>query len=133
MFVVAIVLFVLAVATAGSGIAAWSGRLSRDSGFGVRTEGSMRDDASFRAVNRAAGPSLVAAGVLLAVAGVAALAFSGLWGTLATVGIAMIAVVTAGAGSAFASRAAVPTATATASVCGQACGSCSLRDGCAHA
>ncbi|CAM2906505.1 SdpI family protein [Skermania piniformis] len=130
MFVISVVLFVLAAAGAMSGLAGWFGRLPRSSGFGVRTEASMQDDAAFRTVNRAAAPAVLTAAVLIAVAGAATLALPGPWGWLAALGLVGLALGTAGIGATVASQAAAPVAD---DGCGQACGSCALRDGCAPA
>ncbi|HEY5855223.1 MAG TPA: SdpI family protein [Aldersonia sp.] len=132
MLVVAVFLFVLAVAALATGVAGLTGRLPRNRWVGVRTEQTVDDDRAFALANRIAAPTTIAAGVLLAIGGTVALLFDGLFGMLAIVATIIAAVATAGAGASLGARAAA-TATVGTGSCGHACGSCTLAGGCERA
>ncbi|WP_068276065.1 SdpI family protein [Aldersonia kunmingensis] len=132
MLVVAVVLFVLALAAVGCGVAALIGRLPRNRWVGIRTPHTMRSDAAFRVANKVAAPTTITAGVLLGVGGFAAIAFDGMLATIGVVVAVIAGVITAGNGGTLGNRAAEAiTASAGAGGCGHSCGSCSLKDTCA--
>ena len=69
--VVAVVLFVLAVAVGGVAVAGLIGKLPRNRWAGVRTEDSLRSEESFALANKVAGPTMLAAAGMLVIGGVA--------------------------------------------------------------
>jgi uncharacterized membrane protein len=128
--VIAIVLFALAVAAIGCGVAALIGRLPRNRWVGIRTPQTMRSDESFQVANRVAAPTTITAGIMLAVGGGAALAFDGALATIGVVVAVVAAVITAGNGGTLGNRAAEATTASTAAGCGHSCGACSLKATC---
>ncbi|WP_280497822.1 SdpI family protein [Nocardia asiatica] len=131
MFVVALVLFVLAVVAVTTGALGLTGRLPRNRFFGVHTEAALSTDDTFRAANRVAAPTSIGAGALLFAGGLVALAASGIVAFVVAAGAAVVALFTLGAGA----NAAAQTAEAIAPPpstggCGSSCGACSLRDAC---
>ena len=131
--VVAVFLFVFAVATLATGVAGLTGRLPRNRWVGVRTEQTVGDDRAFALANRVAAPTTIAAGALLAIGGTVALLFDGVFALLAIGASLIVAVVTAGAGASLGARAAAATASVGTGACGHACGSCTLAGGCEQA
>lgn len=131
--VVAVVLFVLALAAIGCGLAALIGRLPRNRWVGIRTPHTMRSDEAFRVANKVAAPTTITAGILLAVGGAGALLFDGVLATVAVVVAVVAGVITAGNGGTLGNRAAeaITAAAGGAGGCGHSCGSCSLKDTCA--
>ncbi|WP_107653345.1 SdpI family protein [Nocardia suismassiliense] len=131
MFVVALVLFVLALVAVTTGALGLIGKLPRNRFVGVHTEAALSDDETFRIANRVAAPTSLAAGALLFAGGLVALAASGLVALLGGAGAAIVALFTLGAGAnAAASTAAAIAPPAEVGGCGSACGACSLRDAC---
>ncbi|KAA0025011.1 SdpI family protein [Antrihabitans cavernicola] len=128
MLIVAVVLFVLAVVVAAVGVAGLIGRLPRNRWAGVRTPEAMRDDESFKLANKVAAPTMLAAGLLLAIGGGAMVVLDGVFAVVAMLVAVVAALFTAGAGASLASRAAA--AVPETGGCGHACTSCSLRDAC---
>lgn len=126
--IVASVFFVLAVVVAGVGLAGLTGQLPRNRWAGIRTAETLRDDAAFELANKVAAPTMLASAGVLAIGGVAAFAFSGVIAIVAVVVAAFAALVIAGIGGSIATRAVA--ATAAVGGCGDACGSCSLKDAC---
>ncbi|MDI9915983.1 SdpI family protein [Rhodococcus sp. IEGM 1379] len=119
MVIVAVVLFVLALAVGGVAVAGLIGKLPRNRWAGVRTPDTLRSEESFGLANKVAGPTMAAAAGLLVIGGIAALTMSVAMG----LGIALVAVVaalfTAGAGGAIGARAAA--AMPEPSGCGNDC------------
>ncbi|WP_147141004.1 SdpI family protein, partial [Nocardia ninae] len=99
MFVVALVLFVLALVAVTTGALGLIGRLPRNRFVGVHTEAALSDDETFRIANRVAAPTSLAAGALLFAGGLVALAASGLVALLVGAGAAIVALFTLGAGA----------------------------------
>lgn len=158
--VVAVVLFVLAVAVGGVAVAGLIGKLPRNRWAGVRTEDSLRSDESFALANKVAGPTMLAAAGMLVIGGVAALTIGGVFGVAVAIIAVVVAVLTAGFGGGIGARAAAalpqqsgcgndcncgghsepaadepvaetPDAKANAAACGTAsCGACALKDAC---
>ncbi|MFC4603856.1 SdpI family protein [Rhodococcus kronopolitis] len=121
MLILAIVLFVLALAVGGVAVAGLAGKLPRNRWAGVRTPETLANDKAFALANRVAGPTLAAAALLLVIGGVGALVLGGVTG----VAVALVAVVAAlgvaAYGGSLGARvaAALP---AEASGCGNDCG-----------
>ena len=119
MVIVAVVLFVLALAVGGVAVAGLIGKLPRNRWAGVRTPDTLRSEESFALANKVAGPTMTAAAGLLVIGGIAALTMSVAMG----LGIALVAVVaalfTAGTGGAIGARAAA--AMPEPSGCGNDC------------
>ncbi|WP_069161370.1 SdpI family protein [Nocardia altamirensis] len=131
MFVVALLLFVLALVAVTTGALGMIGRLPRNRFVGVHTEAALSDAETFRVANRIAAPTSLAAGALLFAGGLVALAASGLVSILVAAGAGIIALFTLGAGAnAAASTAEALAPPAEVGGCGSACGACSLRDAC---
>ncbi|WP_405159968.1 SdpI family protein [Nocardia sp. NBC_01499] len=131
MFVVALVLFVLALVAIATGALGLIGKLPRNRFVGVHTEAALSDDETFRIANRIAAPTSVAAGALLFAGGLVALAASGIVALLVGAGAAIVALFTLGAGAnAAAAKAEAIAPPAEVGGCGSACGACSLRDAC---
>ncbi|WP_067477984.1 SdpI family protein [Nocardia amamiensis] len=131
MFVVALVLFVLAVVAIATGALGLTGRLPRNRFFGVHTEAALSSDETFRVANRVAAPTSIAAGALLFAGGLVALAASGFVALVVAAGTAVVALFTLGAGATAAAQAADELAPpAEVGGCGSSCGACSLRDAC---
>ncbi|MEV6319632.1 SdpI family protein [Nocardia sp. NPDC051787] len=131
MFVVALVLFVLAVVAIATGALGLTGRLPRNRFFGVHTEAALSSDETFRVANRVAAPTSIAAGALLFAGGLVALAASGIVALVVAAGAAVVALFTLGAGATAAAQAADAIAPpAEVGGCGSSCGACSLRDTC---
>lgn len=128
MLIVAVVLFVLALAVAAVGVAGLVGKLPRNRWAGIRTAEAMRDDDAFRLANKVAAPTMIAAGLLIAIGGAAVLALDGAFAVVALVVAVIAALFTAGAGASLATKAAA--AVPETGGCGHACTSCSLRDAC---
>ncbi|OYD67370.1 SdpI family protein [Rhodococcus sp. OK302] len=119
MVIVAVVLFVLALAVGGVAVAGLIGKLPRNRWAGVRTPDTLRSEESFALANKVAGPTMAAAAGLLVIGGIAALTMNVAMG----LGIALVAVVaalfTAGSGGAIGARAAA--AMPEPSGCGNDC------------
>ena len=126
--IVAVILFVLAVAVAVVGVAGLTGRLPRNRFAGIRTPDAMRDDDSFALANKVAGPTMLAAGLIFGIGGIAVIALGGAFALLAVVVAVIGALFTAGAGASLATKSAA--AIPETGGCGHACASCSLRDAC---
>ncbi|MBO0855840.1 MAG: SdpI family protein [Nocardia sp.] len=106
------------------------GALPANRFFGVHTEAALSTEETFRVANKVAGPTSVGAGLLLAVAGVIALA-ANLWvGIVAAIVAVVVALFTLGAGAGAANEAIAGLVPEQVGGCGSACGSCSLRDTC---
>lgn len=134
MFVVALILFVLALIAIATGVLGLTGRLPRNPFVGVHTEQALHSDETFRIANRVAAPTSVAAGALLFAGGLVALAAGGIAGLVIAVATAVIAFFALGAGANAAARAIAGLVPAQETGgCGQSCGACSLRDACAPA
>lgn len=128
--IAAIVYLVLAVALGAVAAAALAGSLPRNRWLGLRTDATLRDDATFRAANRVAAPAqLGAAAVLL---------LGALGGLLLDGGAALFVVITAPAAAVvlMAMSAGIAQRVATAmepddiGACGHSCGACSLQGSC---
>ncbi|GAA5045751.1 SdpI family protein [Nocardia callitridis] len=131
MFVVALILFVLALVALTIGALGFSGRLPRNRFVGVHTEAALTDDQIFRVANRVAAPTSVAAGALLFAGGLIAMAAGGVVAVLVAVVTAVVALFTLGAGANAGAQTAESLAPpAPAGDCGSSCGACSLRDAC---
>ncbi|WP_227997614.1 SdpI family protein [Nocardia australiensis] len=134
MFVVALVLFVLAMVAVATGVLGLTGRLPRNRFVGVHTEAALHSDETFRIANRVAAPTSVAAGALLFASGLIALASGGIVALVVAVVAALIALFTLGAGANLGERAVAGLVPAEpVGGCGSSCGACSLRDACAPA
>ncbi len=119
MFIVAAVLFVVALLVGGVAVAGMTGRLPRNRWAGVRTPDTLASEETFQLANRIAGPTLAAAALLLVIGGAGVLAL-GTVGGLAVAAVAIVAaLVTAGYGGTVGARAAAAAAPAG---CGEACG-----------
>ncbi|MGW4714844.1 SdpI family protein [Nocardia sp. NPDC004260] len=129
MFVVALVLFVLAVVAVTTGALGLTGRLPRNRFFGVHTEAALSTDETFRVANRVAAPTSIAAGALLFAGGLVGLAAGGFVALAVAACAAVVALFTLGAGANAAAQAAEAIAPPPQS-CGNSCGACSLRDAC---
>lgn len=126
--ILAAILFLLAVVAVTAGAAALLGRLPRNRWVGVRTAGTLDNEDVFRSVNRLAAPTMLAAGLILALGAGGALALGGLFGIAAALTAVVAAIFTAGAGASAAAQTAIPKS--AKGPCGDACGSCSLRGAC---
>lgn len=119
MFIVATVLFVVALLVGGVAVAGMTGRLPRNRWAGVRTPDTLASEESFRLANRIAAPTLVAAALLLVIGGTGTLILDTVGG-LAVAAVAIVAaLVTAGYGGTVGARAAAATASTG---CGTSCG-----------
>ncbi|MFR9771020.1 SdpI family protein [Nocardia sp. SC052] len=131
MFVVALVLFVLAVVAVTTGALGLTGRLPRNRFFGVHTEAALSTDDTFRVANRVAAPTSIAAGALLFAGGLVGLAAGGFVALAVAACAAVVALFTLGAGANAAAQAAEAIAPPPQTGgCGNSCGACSLRDAC---
>ncbi|WP_420753286.1 SdpI family protein [Rhodococcus sp. O3] len=130
MLIVAIVLFVLALAVGVVAVAGLTGRLGRNRWAGVRTADTLRDDETFALANKVAAPSILGSAVLLVAGGVAALTLPTVAGVVAVVVTVVAAFATAGAGGSIAARVAAATKPDETEGCGTSCGACSLRGAC---
>lgn len=130
MLIVAIVLFVLALAVGVVAVAGLTGRLERNRWAGVRTADTLRDDETFALANKVAAPSVLGAAVLLVAGGVGALTLPTVAGVIAVVVTIVAAFATAGAGGSIAARVAAATKPDDTAGCGTSCGACSLRGAC---
>ncbi|QBJ96466.1 SdpI family protein [Rhodococcus sp. ABRD24] len=128
MVIVALVLFVAAVALAGLGIAAVAGRLPRNRWAGVRTPQSLRDDETFALANKVAAPSMLGGAGVLAIGGVATLILPTVAGVIAAIVVVVAALFTVAAGGTLGSK--VAGAVPDTSGCGTSCGACSLKGAC---
>ncbi|MEU2126388.1 SdpI family protein, partial [Nocardia niwae] len=97
MFVVALVLFVLAVVAVATGALGLTGRLPRNRFFGVHTEAALSTDETFRIANRVAAPTSIAAGALLFAGGLVGLAAGGVVALAVAGAAAEVALFTLGA------------------------------------
>ncbi|OLL19841.1 MULTISPECIES: SdpI family protein [unclassified Rhodococcus (in: high G+C Gram-positive bacteria)] len=130
MLIVAIVLFVLALAVGGIAVAGLTGRLPRNRWAGVRTADALRDETTFALANKVAAPSQLGAAGLLVLGGVGVLALDTVPGLIAVVGAVIAAFFTAGVGGSIGARVAAASAPAETAGCGTSCGACSLRGAC---
>ncbi|CAM3165531.1 SdpI family protein [Prescottella defluvii] len=128
MVIVAVVLLVAALALTGLGIAALTGRLTRNRWFGVRTPQSMRDDETFALANKVAAPTMLAAAGVLVIGGAAGLLLDGALAIAAEIVAAFAALFIVAAGGTLGSKAAG--ALPDTSGCGTSCGACSLKGAC---
>ncbi|MCL2533879.1 MAG: SdpI family protein [Nocardiaceae bacterium] len=128
MVILAVVLFIAAVALGAVGIAGLTGRLGRNRWAGVRTPQSLRDDETFALANKVAAPTMLAAAGVLVIGGVAAILLDGALPIVAVVVAAVAAVFIAAAGGSLGSKAAG--ALPETSGCGTSCGACSLKGAC---
>lgn len=126
--IVAVVLFIAALALAAIGVAGLTGRLERNRWFGIRTPQSLRDDETFALANKVAAPTLLAAAGVLVMGGLAAVLLDGALPIVAVVVAIVAAVVTAATGGTLGSKAAG--ALPDTSGCGTSCGACSLKGAC---
>lgn len=120
MLILATVLFVVAVVVGGVAVAGLAGKLPRNRWAGVRTADTLATEESFVLANRIAGPTLLAAALLLVMGGVGALVLGGVTGIAVAVVAMVAALVTAGFGGSLGSRAAAAMP-AAASGCGNDC------------
>lgn len=131
MFLVALVLFALAVVAVTTGALGLTGRLPRNRFFGVHTEAALSADETFRVANRVAAPTSIAAGALLFAGGLVALVAGGFVALVVAACTAVVALFTLGAGANAAAQAADAIAPPPETGgCGSSCGACSLRDAC---
>ncbi|MEV6431371.1 SdpI family protein [Nocardia sp. NPDC051463] len=131
MFVVALVLFVLALVAIATGVLGLTGKLPRNRVVGVHTEAALHDEETFRIANRVAAPTSVAAGALLFAGGLVAMAAGTVPALIVAAGTAVVALFTLGAGANAAAQAVAELVPAEeVGGCGQSCGACSLRDAC---
>lgn len=128
MVIVAVVLFLAAVALAAVGTAGLTGRLERNRWAGVRTPQSLRDDETFALANKVAAPSMLGAAAVLVIGGIATLILPTVAGVIATVVVLGAALFTVAAGGTLGSKAAG--ALPETSGCGTSCGACSLKGAC---
>ncbi|GAB2634399.1 SdpI family protein [Prescottella soli] len=128
MVILAVVLFIAAVALGALGVAGLTGRLKRNRWAGVRTPQSLRDDETFALANKVAAPTMLAAAGVLVIGGVAAILFDGVLPVVAVVVAALAALFTVAAGGNLGSKAAG--ALPETSGCGTSCGACSLKGAC---
>ncbi|MDH6680121.1 putative membrane protein [Rhodococcus sp. LBL1] len=128
MVIVAVVLFIAAVALGALGVAGLTGRLKRNRWAGVRTPQSLRDDETFALANKVAAPTMLAAAGVLVIGGVAAILFDGVLPIVAVLVAALAALFTVAAGGTLGSKAAG--ALPDTSGCGTSCGACSLKGAC---
>ncbi|MEU4315906.1 SdpI family protein [Nocardia sp. NPDC024068] len=134
MFVVAILLFVLALVALTTGVLGLFGRLPGNRYIGVHTEAALRDETAFRTANRVAAPTSIVSAALLAAGGLVVMAAGGFTAVLVAVGALVVALFTLGAGANAGARAAEAIAPAPETGgCGGSCGGCSLKDTCAPA
>ncbi len=133
-FVVALVLFVLALVAIATGLLGLTGRLPRNRFVGVHTEAALSSEQTFRIANRVAAPTSVGAGALLFAGGLVVLAAGTPVALVVAFVAAVIALFTLGAGADAAGRAIADLVPAQPSgACGQSCGACSLREVCGPA
>ncbi|MGW5387730.1 SdpI family protein [Nocardia sp. NPDC003963] len=131
MFVVAILLFVLALVALTTGVLGLIGRLPGNRYVGVHTEAALRDETAFRTANRVAAPTSIVAGALLAAGALVVLAAGGLIAVVVTAVVLVIALFTLGAGANAGARAAEAIAPPPETGgCGGSCGGCSLKSTC---
>lgn len=128
MVIVAVLLFVAALALGALGVAGLTGTLSRNRWLGIRTPQSLRDDETFALANKVAAPSLLGAAAVLVIGGVATFVLPTVGGVVATAVVLVAALFTAAAGGTLGSKAAG--ALPDTSGCGTSCGSCSLKGAC---
>ncbi|GGC63969.1 hypothetical protein GCM10011410_15530 [Hoyosella rhizosphaerae] len=127
---IAIILFLFATVFLFAGIAGLTGKLRRNRFFGVRSPETLRDDEAFRVANRVAGPTTTAAGAILALGGVAALAVNGWFALIPAVVSLIAAVFFAGFGASLGIRAAEASPAEAAGPC-STCSGCSIAEACA--
>ncbi|WP_137722916.1 SdpI family protein [Prescottella subtropica] len=131
MVIVAVLLFVAALAFGALGVAGLTGKLSRNRWLGIRTPQSLRDDETFALANKVASPSLFGAASVLVIGGIATFVLPTVAGVIATVFVLAAALFIAATGGALGSKAAG--ALPDTSGCGTSCGSCSLQGMCGPA
>ncbi|WP_333473399.1 SdpI family protein [Lolliginicoccus lacisalsi] len=127
MLVVALILVMFAALLMLAGIAGVAGRLPRNRFLGVRSPETLRDDESFALANRVAGPTMIAASVIV-LAGSAAAAVLGWWIGAAVAALTVVgAILVAGMGASLGIEASAsrPAADACSS-----CSGCSLAQAC---
>uniref|UniRef100_UPI0038B38765 SdpI family protein n=1 Tax=Lolliginicoccus suaedae TaxID=2605429 RepID=UPI0038B38765 len=110
-----------------AGIAGVAGRLPRNRFLGVRSPETLLDDDSFALANRVAGPTMIAASVIV-LSGAAAAALLGWWlGAVVAAVTVVSAILVAGMGASMGIQAAAsrPAADACSS-----CSGCSLAQAC---
>lgn len=128
MVIVAVVLFIAAVALAAVGIAGLTGRLERNRWAGVRTPQSLRDDETFALANKVAAPTMLASAAVLVIGGLAAILLDGALPIVAVIVALAGAFFITAAGGTLGSKAAG--ALPETSGCGTSCGACSLKGAC---
>lgn len=119
MIVVAVVLFVLALAVGGVAVAGLIGKLPRNRWAGIRTPDTLRSEEAFALANKVAGPTMAATAGLLVFGGIAALTMGVALGLVIALVAVVAALFTAGAGGSIGARAAA--ALPEPSGCGNDC------------
>lgn len=92
------VLLVAGAALLVVGLLGWRRRLPRNRFAGIRTPATLRSDAAFAAANRVAAPTVLAAGVISAIAGALAVGTGGAMLTtiVAVAGVGVVGLLIAG-------------------------------------
>lgn len=129
MLTAAIVLIVLAVLLVALATVGLLGKLPRNRWLGIRTEATLRDDATFRAANQVAAPTQVAGGIALLLGGITSFKFDGAAGIIVIIValVAALVLLALGASLGIRTAAAMPDDTGA---CGSSCGTCSLSGSC---
>ncbi len=131
--IAAIVFLVLAVALGAVAAAALSGSLPRNRWWGLRTDATLRDDATFRTANRVAAPAQLGAAAVLVLGACGGLLLDAAAALFVVIAAPVVAVVLTAVGAGIAQRVAAAMPPADAGACGHSCGACSLQDSCASA
>ncbi|WP_200171326.1 SdpI family protein [Tomitella cavernea] len=133
MVIAAIVFLVLAVVLGAVAAAALSGRLPRNRWWGLRTDATLRDDATFRAANRVAAPAQLGAAAVLVLGACGGLLLGDAAALFVVIAAPVVAVVLTAVGAGIAQRVAAAMPPADGGPCGHSCGACALQDSCASA
>lgn len=131
--IAALVYILLAVALAAAASVALAGRLPRNRWVGLRTDASLRDDATFRAANRVAAPSQAGGAVVLVLGALGALLLDGAAALAVAVAAPVFVAILIGIGAVIGQRVATAMPAEDTGMCGHSCGACSLQDECASA